>query len=609
MNKQRIKAFTLVELIVVITILAILGTIAFISLQWYSKDARDSTRISDMSTMKSALELYNLDAGKYPVPTNWEDITYSGSVVWTQWIFWETVYANLSKLDKIPLDPTTDKEYTYSTTGNKYEYQLWGIMEGDTISMNNSWIDNSFASLETATAYVSGNYNWIMLKSLTWTTCNILALPSIITNNLDYKDIHEIVTQDNLVYTWFKSYPASFSGRILQNLANETAPSEYVAYSDTWSCIALTNPDSSTARVALLSWLQNAYSGTILENVWEIANIVNLDINTSSPSTDVVNYAGIFVNNVLGSKLSAGSTNSSNNIIIATSTWTFSLSQTGVLVWTSVTISDNCTSAPTSYTSSNTSVATVTWTTITTLSAGTTNITPVWWSCSDTSAKVLTVNAPSDSYWSNVVLLMHFDWANLSTNITDEKNKTVTVWWNSKISTTQSKFGWSSAYFDGNNSSFLQLADSSDWAFWSNNVTIETWIYQTARPWSSASLWWQNPGTSSNMRVYILSNWIISYSIASDSTSYNTSTTLPLNTWVHLAYVKNWSNFTLYMNWTSIATNTYSTTLADFAYPWQIWWEESVIPFTWYMDDFRITKWVARYTSNFTPPTEAFPNQ
>lgn len=49
------KGFTLVELIVVITILAILWTIAFISLQWYSSDARDSTRISDTASMNKVL--------------------------------------------------------------------------------------------------------------------------------------------------------------------------------------------------------------------------------------------------------------------------------------------------------------------------------------------------------------------------------------------------------------------------------------------------------------------------------------------------------------------------------------------------------------------------
>ena len=51
------KGFTLVELIVVITILAILWTIAFISLQWYAKDARDSVRIQDVANIKKSLEL------------------------------------------------------------------------------------------------------------------------------------------------------------------------------------------------------------------------------------------------------------------------------------------------------------------------------------------------------------------------------------------------------------------------------------------------------------------------------------------------------------------------------------------------------------------------
>lgn len=50
------KGFTLVELIVVITILAILGTIAFISLQGYSTDAKNSKVTSDLKTISTALE-------------------------------------------------------------------------------------------------------------------------------------------------------------------------------------------------------------------------------------------------------------------------------------------------------------------------------------------------------------------------------------------------------------------------------------------------------------------------------------------------------------------------------------------------------------------------
>ena len=50
------NAFTLVELIVVITILAVLGTIAFVSLQGYSRDAKNSKVTADIRTLVSAIE-------------------------------------------------------------------------------------------------------------------------------------------------------------------------------------------------------------------------------------------------------------------------------------------------------------------------------------------------------------------------------------------------------------------------------------------------------------------------------------------------------------------------------------------------------------------------
>jgi len=50
------KGFTLVELIVVITILAILGTIAFISLQGYSQEAKNSKVINDVRALGTAVE-------------------------------------------------------------------------------------------------------------------------------------------------------------------------------------------------------------------------------------------------------------------------------------------------------------------------------------------------------------------------------------------------------------------------------------------------------------------------------------------------------------------------------------------------------------------------
>lgn len=55
--KNTKKAFTLVELIVVISILAILGTIWFISLQGYSWETRDVKRLSDVTTLLKKIEV------------------------------------------------------------------------------------------------------------------------------------------------------------------------------------------------------------------------------------------------------------------------------------------------------------------------------------------------------------------------------------------------------------------------------------------------------------------------------------------------------------------------------------------------------------------------
>jgi prepilin-type N-terminal cleavage/methylation domain-containing protein len=75
MQKQ---GFTLVELIVVITILAVLGTIAFVSFQGYAVQARDSTRISDLTVMKKALELYKVQQDSYPSPSETSfNVSYS----------------------------------------------------------------------------------------------------------------------------------------------------------------------------------------------------------------------------------------------------------------------------------------------------------------------------------------------------------------------------------------------------------------------------------------------------------------------------------------------------------------------------------------------------
>ena len=69
--KKGIKAFTLVELIVVITILAILATIWFVSFSGYLAWTRDTNRVAQLKSMSDALELYRTKKD-LPIPDDKE---------------------------------------------------------------------------------------------------------------------------------------------------------------------------------------------------------------------------------------------------------------------------------------------------------------------------------------------------------------------------------------------------------------------------------------------------------------------------------------------------------------------------------------------------------
>ncbi len=151
------KAFTLVELIVVITILAILSTIWFVSYTWFMSTARDSNRLTQLEWIHNGLETYKTK-GKLPLPD--DSITIYASwvtnIVWYQWNAWETV---LNKIwyQKWWKDPLDDKYYTYYTDKKQQNIELLWFLEND------PWASKEITSIMNSEKWIMNNY-WLLTK-------------------------------------------------------------------------------------------------------------------------------------------------------------------------------------------------------------------------------------------------------------------------------------------------------------------------------------------------------------------------------------------------------------------------------------------------------------
>lgn len=271
-SKKPVSAFTLVELIVVITILAILWTIAIMAFGGYSKNARDSAKMADIGNMKKSLELWVLQSGMYPEPTMPTNITYSWATVWTQWTYWDTVHQTVWKLDKKPIDPLYITEYTYSVTNSKKEYQIGAVLEWQLATIGP--INQTYAATETKQAYVSGNYNGVVTSTQTGALYYILAVPSIIRSDVNDADILWI---NEFVLHKKSNLPHSYANKNLTMTGIEVNFTPTVVWSGTWYA----NLNDQTSFQTLVTNLQTAYSDPLFSTLPEYIDIISSNEETA----------------------------------------------------------------------------------------------------------------------------------------------------------------------------------------------------------------------------------------------------------------------------------------------------------------------------------------
>jgi hypothetical protein len=173
-----------------------------------------------------------------------------------------------------------------------------------------------------------------------------------------------------------------------------------------------------------------------------------------------------------------------------------------------------------------------------------------------------------------------------------------------KVSTAVSKFGGSSMYFDGTGD-WLTTPSSSSFNLSSGNWTVEGWYYPTAYSGSNNVIFYLGASSGDKLVVATIGTSGYLYYLLNGSVVVSSTTAGSLNTWSHFALVKNGSTTTLYLNGTSLGTTTSVPTSSSKSLT--IGTDAGGAVYQGYIDDFRVTNGVARYTANFTPPTAAFP--
>lgn len=218
----------------------------------------------------------------------------------------------------------------------------------------------------------------------------------------------------------------------------------------------------------------------------------------------------------------------------------------------------------------------------------------------------------TDPYFSNVSLLLHFEGADGSTTFTDSSGspKTMVAGGNAQIDTAQFKCGSASGLFDGTGDFVSTSGAMFDSA--AADFTIEAWL----RPNSGADRGWfsmRDSGSTgfalevrSTGAVWLRGNINGTYSDTRITTGTGVVT---FGAWNHVAFTRNGTAWTIWVNGLSQGTLTSSGSLS-FGSTVRIGRSASTDedPYSGWIDELRVTKNVCRYTTTFTPPTEAFPN-
>ena len=201
--------------------------------------------------------------------------------------------------------------------------------------------------------------------------------------------------------------------------------------------------------------------------------------------------------------------------------------------------------------------------------------------------------------------LLHFDG-----NLNDESGKTWTAYGGAATSTTQKKFGGSSLYLDGADD-YIGCTHS-DFNMGADDFTYELQCYIPSLV--SGTKFIVSNGYDSNGSMGLYNDETLLLSLKNDSGSWVVNNgscgSAPISKWFHLMIARYGVNIyvgidgTLTLSRTISASDSFSCNKIEIGYASTRALGSSFCNL--YADELRISKGIARWTTNFTPPTYAY---